>query len=334
MIKRLLLFVLLLSPGAVSDALLALTASTLPAGAISVKEQATDSKARGKQALKLSEDTSAAVGEERASFSFPALEEHLKAASEKIYDWFSRMASRSAFYKKAMQEVDVVWNKWGVTGEEYKTAWRKVEEASRVTETAWRRRLKIKLNTNEDRLRDARTAWEKKEAVWERTEAAWERTEAAWKAKLETIVGKEAESPSLDAQILSLKDNLAKDEWTYLDRKARWESKLEDWKKKEIDLKDGVNIAKWDFAERAVKTYLPQFEKLKAHGVTRKAYQNLLGLDPSTIANYNLKEDVITSGSLDGLQYAKYLYFDKFLEYKGSSKRLLRWVHLHFKPNK
>uniref|UniRef100_A0AAV1TT16 Uncharacterized protein n=1 Tax=Peronospora matthiolae TaxID=2874970 RepID=A0AAV1TT16_9STRA len=101
MIKRFLLFVLLLSPGAISDAFLALTASTVPDGTIPVQKLATNSKARGKQALKPSEDMTAAVGEERAPDFFPGLEEHLKAASEKMHDWIGWMARKSAFWEKA-----------------------------------------------------------------------------------------------------------------------------------------------------------------------------------------------------------------------------------------
>uniref|UniRef100_A0AAV1TT73 RxLR effector candidate protein n=1 Tax=Peronospora matthiolae TaxID=2874970 RepID=A0AAV1TT73_9STRA len=343
MIKRFLLFVLLISPGAVSDAFLAITASTVPDGTISVNEQAAKYKVRGRQALEPSEDiTAAAVGEERASVLPSGLEEHLKAASEKMHDWIAWMASRSAFWKKAksaltkeekvLQKADDVWEKGGVTGKKDKVAWRKRGEASRVTETAKKKLYGDLLTKDKASLQIARAAWKEKEGAWEKTKAAWETTEAAWIAKLDTIAD-EAESPSLNTQRLSLEIEMVESERTFLEKRDQWKSDLKHWKVNERDLQNNVLATKWNLVEMEIKTYQPQFEKMKARGVTREAYRKLLGLKSSIIADNNSKKDVINSDSFDGSQYAKYLCFDKYLEYEGESNKLVEWAYTYFRPN-
>uniref|UniRef100_A0AAV1TWI5 RxLR effector candidate protein n=1 Tax=Peronospora matthiolae TaxID=2874970 RepID=A0AAV1TWI5_9STRA len=316
MIKRFLLFVLLISPGAVSDALLALKASTVPDGTISVNEQAAKDKVRGKQALEPSEDiTAAAAGEERAPISVPVLEGHLKDTSEKMYDWISRMARKSAFWKKA---------KSALTKEEkalQKVAWRKVEEASCVTETAWRNDFGEKLAEYEKKLQNARAAWDKDKAARKRIEAARETNEAAWEAKLAATGDEKIKSLSLLAR-----SDLSKDIRMFKDLEAEWQAKKNAWIKTETELKADVLSTKVLLVNKLVKTYQPQFEKLMAHGITREVYQNLLGLESSTIAKYRWKRDLITSYSVDELKYAKYLYFDKYLENEGELSKLEDWA--------
>uniref|UniRef100_A0AAV1TUV8 Uncharacterized protein n=1 Tax=Peronospora matthiolae TaxID=2874970 RepID=A0AAV1TUV8_9STRA len=72
---------------------------------------------------------------------------------------------------------------------------------------------------------------------------------------------------------------------------------------------------------------------MKAHGITREAYQNVLGLESSTVAEYNSKAVTREHIFLHGPQYAKYLYFDKYLEYEGSSSDLRKWALRLFKVN-
>uniref|UniRef100_A0AAV1TV79 Uncharacterized protein n=1 Tax=Peronospora matthiolae TaxID=2874970 RepID=A0AAV1TV79_9STRA len=360
MIKRFLLFVLLLSPGAVSDASLAPTASTLPDGTTPVKAQATKDKARGKQALEPSKDTTAAaVGEERAPVLPSVLEEHVKAASEKMHDWGSWIGSKSALWEmaesalmgkggsmrkgkealqeeeavmkveKALQKVDDFREREGVTGKQYANAWREVEEASRVREAAWRSRLETDVKDKEASLRKHRAAWETEEAAWPALKTTLSAEIEDLRAKAAATGDEKAESLLWGFLKSSPKDILAKKEQTFDDLTAARKRKLEDLNKKEKDL----NLAKGKLALKEIETYKPQFEKMKAHGVTRGEYRNVLGLESSTIAKINSKGVSCDNFFVLGPQYTKYLYFDKFLEYEGSSSDLMKWAVRLFEVN-
>nr|BAP68926.1 RxLR effector candidate protein [Hyaloperonospora arabidopsidis Emoy2] len=283
MIKRFLLFVLLLSPVAVGDALLALTASTLPDGTTSVQEQTTKSKTGVKQALKPSGGTTAAVGEERALMMFSGLEEGLSAGAGKLMDAFAWVAKKPAYWTNAEREgeaateLEAAWVKEDAKWERYKAAWRKKDEASGVTDTALRDHLKSLLKKDEGELFTARADWEKEVAAWGAKEVAW--------------------------------------------------------KKKEGNLVGEIRYTKFKIARQEIETYLPQFKRLKAAGVTREMYQNLLGLTPAFIGKHPLEGVTHENIFSNGPEYAKYLYFDRYLEYEGSSDDLLNWAYTLLRPN-
>uniref|UniRef100_A0AAV1TT55 Uncharacterized protein n=1 Tax=Peronospora matthiolae TaxID=2874970 RepID=A0AAV1TT55_9STRA len=136
-------------------------------------------------------------------------------------------------------------------------------------ETARRRRLETNINNMEAILQDARAAWEKEEEAWETTKAAWQEQREALQAEVGALQAKlEASQAKLaatgdgkmkslfwDAWKSMLENYLAKKEWKFRELESEWERKLEDWKKKEYDLKDGVNVAKSELVEKAIKTY-------------------------------------------------------------------------------
>nr|BAP68957.1 RxLR effector candidate protein [Hyaloperonospora arabidopsidis Emoy2]BAP68958.1 RxLR effector candidate protein [Hyaloperonospora arabidopsidis Emoy2] len=301
MIKRFLLFVLLLSPVAVGDALLALTASTLPDGTTSVQEQTTKSKTGVKQAFKPSGGTTAAVGEERAPNLFSELGEGLSAHVGKLKAW---VASKSAYWTNAEREgeaateLEAAWKKGDAKWERYEAAWKEEEEkASGVMVTVRSRRQWPQLENDEAELREIHAAVAEKKAAWVKEQESLDEKEIAWMKK-------------------------------YPDVPRSWFDKPRDLKKKEDGLVDAITHARYNIVEEEIKTYLPQFEILKADGVTREMYQDLLGLDSTVIKGFT-RENILSHEP----EYAKFLYFDRYLHYEGSSKNLLRWAYIVFRQN-
>nr|AEF57443.1 RXLR effector [Hyaloperonospora arabidopsidis] len=104
MTKCSLLLVPFLVAIAVSDALPARAAGTLPQSATSVQDKATESTVSGKRALQSKEDTKGAADEERALNRLQSVPEWLSTMTKSITNWtartWSKAASKVALIKK------------------------------------------------------------------------------------------------------------------------------------------------------------------------------------------------------------------------------------------
>uniref|UniRef100_M4BRN9 RxLR effector candidate protein n=2 Tax=Hyaloperonospora arabidopsidis (strain Emoy2) TaxID=559515 RepID=M4BRN9_HYAAE len=96
MTKCSLLLVPFLVAIAVSDALPARAAGTLPQSATSVQDKATESTVSGKRALQSKEDTKGAADEERALNRLQSVPEWLSTMTKSITNWTARTWSKAA----------------------------------------------------------------------------------------------------------------------------------------------------------------------------------------------------------------------------------------------
>uniref|UniRef100_A0AAV1TTA1 Uncharacterized protein n=1 Tax=Peronospora matthiolae TaxID=2874970 RepID=A0AAV1TTA1_9STRA len=168
MIKCLLLFLLLLSAVAVSDALLALAASTLSHGTTSDQEEAMESKVRVERALNSSEGTAASVGEERVSRRFfPPLEirvgagwknrnHHAARIRKKYADWRKAMDARVG--KEVMSQVEAAIREGTAARKQAKAAWVQYKASLMQEFQAFEKAADARMQQVSD--------WEKMDATW------------------------------------------------------------------------------------------------------------------------------------------------------------------------
>nr|BAP68952.1 RxLR effector candidate protein [Hyaloperonospora arabidopsidis Emoy2]BAP68953.1 RxLR effector candidate protein [Hyaloperonospora arabidopsidis Emoy2] len=118
MTKCSLLLVPFLVAIAVSDALPARAAGTLPQSATSVQDKATESTVSGKRALQSKEDTKGAADEERALNWLQSVPEWLSTMMKKTTDWMARTWKGASFSVSGVSQKEASFSASGVSQKE------------------------------------------------------------------------------------------------------------------------------------------------------------------------------------------------------------------------
>nr|BAP68772.1 RxLR effector candidate protein [Hyaloperonospora arabidopsidis Emoy2] len=355
MIKRFLLFVLLLSPVAVGDALLALTASTLPDGTTSDQDQTIESKVRDERALHASRDTTAAAGEERALMMLPVVEENFKSGLEK--SWIARIAKKLTVWRKV---ESVPSKEKAAQMKKNKKYWERTATArAEMVEGATRRVEAAKTEEEKEEQIKMKALWEKN---WDHKQWVMD----TWRARHGDLDDtKVAERNDLEADLREAEKYLEKAQDTRTKGQAAWSKKkaagrirhpksgtksvlkeflkfrrkmekIRAWEKKdaalekEVDVwKKDVKASKYALAKAEIALYLPDFEAAEKENFGLIEYQDLLRLDPKIIKDL----DGVTHENLFAFEpdYRRYLYFTG---YHGAPGRLLIWLEELFTPKK
>uniref|UniRef100_A0AAV1TV96 RxLR effector candidate protein n=1 Tax=Peronospora matthiolae TaxID=2874970 RepID=A0AAV1TV96_9STRA len=362
MIKCLLLFVLLLSAIADSDALLAFAASTPPDGTPSDQDQTIESKVRDERALHASRDTTAAAGEERALVLLPVVKESFKSGLEK--SWVAWTAKKLAVWKKVESVPSEMKAAQMKKNEEY---WKRTAAArAEMAEEATRRVEAAKMEEEKKEQMEMKAYWEKRWDHWEWVKDTWRTRRADYDGPgAAQRKDMEAELREYEQYLEEVQDARTKGQAAWREKEAAWEQKEATWRKqhpnseaksvlreisefrwrratrawekeeaalnKEVgEWKDHVKASKYALAKAEIAAYLPDFAAMEKENYGLIHYQDLLDLDPKIVKDL----DKVTHENLFAFKpdYRRYLYFTKY--HGVGTERLLVWLKELFAPKK